>query len=258
MPKNLNEIAVELDQKGVSYCMATIINSKGSTPRHAGAKMLITREAFFGTIGGGALEHKVIEDARKQLHAGQPRMFNYPLGPLLGQCCGGEVDVFIEPVIPSKKIIIFGAGHIAEHLVPMLKNLNFHITLVDERPERIELPAFNAADEKICELPADALKSVKFSDELYIVVLTHAHIHDEAIVEFCLDKPFKYLGMIGSINKWEKFKARYRSRGFNDEQTARVITPIGIDIGAETPFEIAVSIVAELISTYSSPKGFRK
>lgn len=258
MSKNLNKVALESDRKGVAYCWATIVGSKGSAPRHTGTKMIVTGNESFGTIGGGALEYKVIEDARKQLRIGTPKTFNYPLGPLLGQCCGGEVDVFIEPVIPSRKVVVFGAGHIAEHLVPMLKNLSFNVTLIDERTERIKLPVFSVADEGICELPSDALKSVKFFDELYIIVLTHAHIHDEEIVEFCLDKPFRYLGMIGSVNKWEKFKVRYRSRGFTDEQIARVTTPIGLDIGGETPFEIAVSIIAELIGTCSEPKGFRK
>lgn len=257
-PKNLNQKALELDQNGISYAWATVTNVKGSAPRHLGAKMIITHDESFGTIGGGALEHAVIKDAREQLRLGEPKTYNYPLGPLLGQCCGGEVDVFIEPVAPSKKVVVFGAGHIAGHLIPMLKQLNFKTTVVDERKERIELAAFQEADTKLNELPSDALKTIKFNDDLYIIVLTHAHIHDEEIVEYCLDKPFKYLGMIGSKNKWDKFKARYKSRGFTDEQISKVTTPIGLDIGGETPFEIAVSIVAELVKLSSKPKGFEK
>lgn len=244
---NLNEKALEFDRLGKAYVWTTVTNVKGSAPRHLGAKMIVTRDESFGTIGGGALEHKVVEDAREQLRLCEPKTFNYPLGPLLGQCCGGEVDVFIEPVLPAKKIVVFGAGHIAEKLIPMLKELKFSITLVDEREDRINLPAFAISDQRLNELPQDALKEIKFSDDLYLVILTHAHIHDEEIVQYCLDKPFKYLGLIGSKTKWEKFRARYKSRGFADEQLSRVTTPIGLKIKSETPFEIAVSIVAQLI-----------
>ncbi len=244
---NLNKIAIELAQKGVAFAWATVVNVKGSAPRHLGAKMIVTHSESFDTIGGGALEHAVIKDTREQLRLGEPKTFNYPLGPLLGQCCGGEVDVFIEPVLPQREVFVFGAGHIAEHLVPMLKKLNFHVSLVDERSERINLPQFDMADTKLNELPTDTLKGMKFNDGLYIIVLTHAHIYDEEIVEYCLDKPLKYLGLIGSKTKWGKFRARYRAKGFKDEQFARVKTPIGLDIGAESPFEIAVSIVGQLI-----------
>lgn len=249
---NLNQIAIELAQKGEAFAWATVVNVKGSAPRHLGAKMIVTPAKSFDTIGGGALEYAVIKDAREQLRLGEPKTFNYPLGPLLGQCCGGEVDVFIEPVLPQREVVVFGAGHIAEHLVPMLKRLNFRVSLVDERSERIDLPQFDPADTRLNELPIDALKGMKFNDGLYIIVLTHAHIHDEEIVEYCLDKPLKYLGLIGSKTKWEKFKARYRAKGFKEEQFARVKTPIGLDIGAESPFEIAVSIIGELIKLRSS------
>jgi len=243
----LTEKALELDKAGVPYTWATVTDVVGSSPRDIGAKMIITKDEIFGTIGGGALEHEVMKDARDQLSLGKPVTKNYPLGPLLGQCCGGEVTVFIEPVTPSQKVIVFGAGHIAEHLVPMLKNLNFNVTLIDERADRIELPAFAAANDRQNELPSDALKEIDFNDDLHLIVLTHAHVHDEEIVEYCLDKPFNYLGLIGSRTKWTKFRERYRSRGFSDDQINRVKTPIGLDIGSETPFEIAVSIISELI-----------
>lgn len=247
MSADLNKIAIELTQKGVAFAWATVVNVKGSAPRHLGAKMIVTFKETFDTVGGGALEYAVIKDARGQLRTGEPKTFNYPLGPLLGQCCGGEVDVFIEPVLPRREVIVFGAGHIAEYLVPMLKQMNFKVTLVDERKERIDLPQFQVADERLNELPSDALKGIKFNDNLYIIVLTHAHVHDEGIVEYCLDKHWKYLGLIGSRNKWEKFKARFLSKGFTSAQISKVTTPIGLDIGAETPFELAVCIVGQLI-----------
>ncbi len=231
------------------FIIITVTKTSGSAPRHVGAKMIVRENGTIsGTIGGGALEHEAIKDALATLKRGEPVSKAYPLGPLLGQCCGGEVELFFEPFKQPRSVIVFGAGHIAEELTPLLKKLGFNITLVDERSERLELVAFNIVDERMNELPSDALKKIEFSDECYIIVLTHQHKHDEEIVAYCLDKPFKYLGMIGSKTKWEKFKARYKAKGFTNEQVARVKTPIGLDIGSETPFEIAVSIIGELIS----------
>jgi len=109
-------------------------------------------------------------------------------------------------------------------------------------------PAFDEVERKLADHPSDIFKDIEFDDELYIIVLTHEHKHDEEIVEYCLDKPFKYLGMIGSKNKWEKFKERFKARGFTREQILRVTTPIGLDVGSETPFEIAISISGELVA----------
>lgn len=244
----LDHKVLELRKDGISFAVATVVKVSGSAPRHVGAKMIVTADGqIFGTIGGGTLEHRVIADAKEIICKGNAELKSYPLGPMLGQCCGGEMDIFIEPALPKKEIVVFGAGHIAEDLVPLLQKLNFCVTLVDERKERIELPAFAKIDQKLNELPSDALHMMKFSDALHIIVITHEHKHDEQIVEYCLDKPFRYLGCIGSKTKWAKFKERYKSRGFTEEQLKRVTTPIGLDIGSETPFEIAVSIVAQLI-----------
>ncbi|PIR16822.1 MAG: xanthine dehydrogenase accessory protein XdhC [Deltaproteobacteria bacterium CG11_big_fil_rev_8_21_14_0_20_49_13] len=239
------------------FVLITVTKTSGSTPRHAGSKMIVNSDgSIAGTIGGGALEHQAIKDALEILERGEPVTKRYPLGPMLGQCCGGETELFFEAYKEPKRVVIFGAGHVAAELSPLLKKLGFGITLVDERSERLENPAFQIVDEKVNELPCDALKGIEFTSDLYLIVLTHQHKHDEEIVAYCLDKLFKYLGMIGSRTKWEKFKARYKAKGSTDEQLARVRTPIGLDIGSETPFEIAVSIVAELISfCHCEPEG---
>lgn len=250
--------AAELKREGVAFCLATVVKSEGSTPRQIGAKMIVTADASFGTVGGGALEHKVIEDARALMIRRISECKSYPLGPMLGQCCGGSMDVFIEPILPPKPVYVFGAGHIAEALVPMLAELGFRVILVDERPERMELSAFVNVPEKWNELPSDIFRRIQFNDNAHIIVITHEHKHDEEIVRFCLDKPFKYLGCIGSRSKWEKFKARYRTQGFGDEQFSRVSTPVGLDIGAESPFEIAVAIIAELIQLHARSDDFIK
>ena len=244
---DLDSKTIELKKNRTPYCVATIIKSQGSSPRHIGTKMIVTESSSFGTIGGGALEEKVIEDAREQMRHRSSTCKNYPLGAMLGQCCGGEVEVFFEPNFPKKPMFVFGAGHIAEHLCPMLMELGFHVTLIDERPERITLPRFETVHERWNELPSDIMKKINFYDDTHIIVITHEHKHDEEIVRFCLDKKFKYLGCIGSRHKWKRFKERYHAQGIPDELFKRVTSPIGLDFGSETPFEISVSICAELI-----------
>lgn len=242
----------ELKANGTPFAVATVAKVSGSAPRHVGAKMIITANGdIFGTIGGGTLEHQVISDTKEMIRRGTAELRSYPLGPMLGQCCGGEVDIFIEPSCAQKQVIVFGAGHIAQELCPMLTKLGFNVTLVDERPERMALPEFGCVHTKLNELPGDAFKSIQFDKDLHIIVITHEHKHDEKIVEHCLERPFKYLGCIGSRTKWAKFRERYKARGITEEQLARVTTPIGLDIGSETPFEIAVSIVSQLIQLNS-------
>lgn len=239
------------------FILITITKTKGSAPRHIGAKMIVYADGTSkGTIGGGTLEHQAIKEALEIFRIGSPETKNYPLGPELGQCCGGEVELFFEPYVEPKRLVVFGAGHVAEELIPLTKKLGFNVTLIDERSERLTLPAFELVDRKIDELPSDSYKLIDFSDDLYIIIITHQHKHDEEIAEHCLKQPFKYLGMIGSRTKIAKFKARFKAKGFTDDEIAKVKTPIGIDIGSETPFEIAVSIVAELI-TITSRSGER-
>lgn len=255
---DLDQKAAELKLSRIPFCWATVVEAKGSAPRHIGAKMLVTAKESYGTIGGGALEHRVIEDARKLICKRHAKCMNYPLGPLLGQCCGGEVNIFIEPIILPKPMYVFGAGHIASALCPMLPEIGFDVTLIDERQEYLVLPCFAGVGKKLNELPSDALKKLVFNEETHIIVITHEHRHDEEIIRGCFNKPFTYLGCIGSRHKWEKFKARYRAQGIDEEQILRVTTPIGFDIGAETPFEIAISIISQLIQLHAKPDDFAK
>lgn len=253
----LDEKISELKSTKTPYCIATIVKSQGSSPRHIGTKMIVTEDASFGTIGGGALEEKVIGDAREQMRLHSHTCKSYPLGAMLGQCCGGEVEIFFEPNFPKKPMFVFGAGHIAEHLCPMLMELGFYVTLIDERPERITLPCFEKVHEKWNELPDDIMKRIDFCDDTHIIVITHEHKHDEGIVRFCLDKKFNYLGCIGSRHKWKRFRERYHAQGIPDQLFERVSSPIGLDIGAETPFEISVAIIAELIQLHAKPDDFK-
>lgn len=246
--RKINQTITELDENSVPYCLVTIIETSGSSPRKEGTKMIVTKEENYGTVGGGALEHNAIKDAKEFLRLGESGKKKYSLEEGGIQVCGGSAELFFEPILPAREIIVFGAGHVAEKLVPMLKELNFNITLIDERDVQLSKPNFNNVDNKICKLPSDVLPDIKFHDDLFVIVLTHAHIHDQEIVRFCMRKPFKYLGVIGSKKKWGKFKEDYLKEGFTKDELSRVTTPIGLPIGGNTPFEIAISITSQLIS----------
>jgi xanthine dehydrogenase accessory factor len=258
----LTETMMDLDKKALElkgakkpFCWATVVRAEGSAPRHAGAKMLVTEDAQFGTVGGGGLEHETIMDARRAIRKRTSELKHYELSEAGIQPCGGAVDIFLDVILPPRRAVVFGAGHVSEKLCPLLAELGFEVTLVDERIDRIDIP--EGASERLPLLPRDAIPTIAFNDELHIVVLTHNHVHDEEIVRSCLGRTFRYLGLISSRKKWALFKARYLEEGFTEQQTARISTPVGLDIGAETPFEIAVAIAAEIIQLHAKPDDFR-
>ncbi len=253
---DLDRKALEFKQSRTPYCVATVVRAEGSAPRQAGAKMLVTAGGSFGTVGGGGVEHRAIEDAREAMRRRTPQLQRYELTEAGVQPCGGMVEIFLEPVTVPLPMALFGAGHCAEQLMPMLPPLGFEVTVVDERPERLGLPAFAAAHRRIAKLPEAAFAEIAFSDELHLICMTHAHTHDEQIVRFCLDKPFRYFGLISSRSKWALFCSRFREQGFTGEQLRRITSPIGLDLGAETPFEIAVAIASQLIQLRARPAAF--
>lgn len=256
---DLDKKALELKDSKRPFCMATVVKVDGSAPRHLGAKMIVEKDGgSYGTVGGGGLEHKAIEDAKDIIRYGSAECRSYELTEGSIQPCGGTVDIFFEPILPRMPAIVFGAGHVGEKLCPMLTELGFEVTLIDERKERLELSAFDRIHRKCDKLPREFLPTLEFTADMNIVCITHKHVHDEEIVEFCLDKPFRYLGLISSRKKWAHFCSHYREKGYTKEQMARVQTPVGLDIGAETPFEIAVAIAAELIQLKAKPSDYAK
>ena len=256
---DLDKKAAELKTSKTPFCWLTITKSEGSAPRHAGSKMIVTADGEgFGTIGGGGVEHEAEKHVSEVLRRKNPECITYDLSEDGIQPCGGKTEVFFEPVFPREEMIVFGAGHIAKKLIPMLLELDYDVTLVDERKDRHDLESFDNVTKKISELPSNYLPKIKFSKNLSIICLTHKHIYDEKIIEYCLDKPLNYLGLISSRKKWQLFCSHYEEKGFTKEQMNRVSTPIGLDIGGESPFEIAVAIAAQLIQMRARPDDFKK
>lgn len=246
---NIYDKITELRKSKLDFSLCTIVSTKGSTPRKVGAKMLVLEDGrIFGTVGGGAFEKFVIKNAIEQIKIHEPKLFRHDLLHQHGMCCGGTIDVYIEPTVKKNTLYIFGAGHTGHALAKYAVNFNFQTVLIDDRKEYladIDVPDLNKM-----HLPfGEALKLLPFDEHTYICIMTYGHSLDRNILSFCLKKPFAYLGMIGSHRKVEMTKKIF-SAGLNisDEDLQRIDMPMGIDIDAEGPEEIALSILSKLIA----------
>jgi xanthine dehydrogenase accessory factor len=228
------------------FVLATVVQAVGSVPRHAGAKMLVPLEGEpVGTVGGGAVEHAVIEEARRMLVALDPA---HTLAMDLAQesACGGRIEVFLEPHRASKRIVIIGAGHVCAAVAPLLVRLGWDVTVLDPRGDRLELPEYRHCRRVRAEF-ATASAHIPFAEDLFILVMSPQHTYDAEVADGVLGRPWRWLGIIGSKRKAAQMKAALAARGHAPEIIARLRCPVGIEIGSDTPDEIAVSIAAELI-----------
>lgn len=246
------EIAA-LVAEGRPFVLATVIESAGSTPQKPGSKMVVLGDGSLrGTVGGGAIEHQIIEAAKALLESPeQTRTIETHLTHELGMCCGGRMKVFLEKHGAPVRLTVFGAGHVARELAALAHQVGFRVTVVDARPEWATAERFPGC-EVLLEDPADHARKVAGSGQDYFCVTTHDHPLDQAVVEALLNKPAAYLGVIGSRRKAERFRMRLKAGGAEDAALNRIRSPMGLPIGALTPQEIAVSIVAELVQVRRS------
>ncbi|HEY4797765.1 MAG TPA: XdhC/CoxI family protein [Bacteroidia bacterium] len=232
-----------------NIALCTIVSSKGSTPRKVGAKMIVYENGTIsGTIGGGELEKSVIKDALVQLKKKEPKIFRHDLLHQHNMCCGGTVEIFIEPIMKKNKLYIFGVGHTGLALAKYAVDFDFEVVVIDDRKEYIDSCAVEGINKM--NLPyQQALPLLPFDENTFICIMTYSHPLDRDILAFCLKKPFAYLGMIGSIRKVEMTKKMFVDAGVGTEDDLKhVDMPMGIDIEAEGPGEIAISILSKLIS----------
>lgn len=246
------EEIVAAKKSNVPVVLATVIESLGSAPREEGARMLIKSDgSIVGTIGGGAIEKKIIDEAMTLMNAPASKLVRYELKDI-GMTCGGGMSVFLEPLRQLPQLIIFGAGHIGNELSQIGKMLDFVVTVVDNRPEFASKERLPWADTVIAEDYQQVIDKLPYSDNMYMVILTHKHTHDFEVLEQLIQKPFHYLGMIGSKTKVAKSFQQLRDKGISENSIQKIHSPIGISIGANTPAEIAISIAAELVAVRSS------
>jgi xanthine dehydrogenase accessory factor len=248
----------DLQRQGEACVLVTIIEERGSTPRNAGSKMVVSAERIFDTIGGGHLEFKAMEIARDMLASGSQhtRLERFSLGASLGQCCGGVNVLLFEPMgQPQAHIAVFGAGHVGRALVPLLASLPCRVRWIDSR--EAEFPAL--LPEGVTQvLTEDVIEEV---DNLpvgsYCIVMTHNHQLDLELAAAVLKRgDFGYFGLIGSKTKRVKFEHRLRDRGFDAAALQRMRCPMGLtEVKGKLPMEIAVSIAGEVIATYNAHFG---
>lgn len=243
---------------GERVALATVVSVEGSTPRSAGAQMLIWDTGrTLGTVGGGSLEAHVIAGARAALAAGEPALQEYSLHAgeegALG-VCGGRAQVFINVLQPAPPVLIAGAGHVAQPLAQAAALAGFRVLVVDDRPEFLGVERFPLAETRLVSF-ADVRLHVPAGSHTSVVVVTRSHEHDEEVLRQMLDLPLAYLGVMGSRTKVRRMFERLREQGYSGEQLERVHAPIGLEVGAETPGEIAISIVGELIQARRGGSG---
>ncbi len=252
MTEILKEALRRVD-KGEVIALVTVVETKGSTPREVGAKMVVGRDGLIsGTIGGGTTEARVIEEAKEAIKDGQGRFLSYHLTKEEaaldeGAICGGEMKIFIDILQPKEEILIFGAGHIAVYVSKLAKMVGFKVTVIDDREEFANKERFPEADEIIAEDIKKALSHLKITPSTYIIVVTRGHLKDEEALGSVIRSNVSYIGMIGSRKKNAAVFQHLEEQGISAQELKKVHAPIGIDIGAQTPEEIAVSIIAEII-----------
>jgi xanthine dehydrogenase accessory factor len=241
--------AVEAMQSGRPCALATVVNAIGSAPRHPGSRMLVYGDGSIeGTVGGGAFEERVRAEAAVALADAQPRLVHVDLGIDLGMACGGGMDVYIEPLRVQPQLLLFGAGHIGRQVADIAQRLGFHVTVFDDRPEQANEARFPGCDIR-CGQILDMLADLTSTETTFILSVTHGHSLDEQVLGHFIERPWAWLGVIGSRTKIALVFEKLAARGVPEERLARVSAPVGLDIGAETPEEIAVAIVAEIVRT---------
>jgi xanthine dehydrogenase accessory factor len=250
---DIYEEIVKLRQEGRRGAVATIVNARGSIPSFKTAKMLVRDDgSIVGTIGGGCVEAEIWQAAREVMESEKPRTltFNLNQDPKYdtGLVCGGTLDIFVEPVLPPASLYIFGAGHVAVNLYKVAKSAGFDVTVVDDREAYANRERFPEAKEVIAEDFEQAMARLAPSESSYLVIVTRGHRDDMRVLRWAVQTPARYIGMIGSKRKTITIFQELTKEGLSAELFERVHAPVGLDIGAITPEEIAVAITAELIA----------
>ena len=240
----------QLEAEGRAFVVCTVIATQGSTPQKPGSRMVVARDGYqLGTIGGGAIEKQVVDAARALLDdpAKEAMTLETHLTHDLGMCCGGRMSVFLEKHGAAAKLVVFGAGHVAKEVAALALHVGFHVTVVDERTEWLTKERFPGATLRF-EPPDVVARELAGGTDTFACVTTHDHPLDQACVEALVKKPLAWLGVIGSERKALRFRQRMTASGFSADEVARFESPMGLPIDAQTPEEIAVSIVARLIA----------
>ena len=248
---NWIELLHDFKRNKQPVALVTVTKILGSAPCKVASKMIVTKQKeIFGTIGGGKLEFQVIDEAVAAIQENKIKELSYTLGPDFEQCCGGKVELIIEPMNQSPELYLFGAGHIGVELCNVLKNTPFNITLLDVRENwrnTIEIDKFVT----FSDINFDLYKQfINWGSNCYVVIMTHDHKLDFEITALALHSQTKYIGLIGSKTKKIKFNNMLKKELNFGPGISPVHCPIGLDLGGNSPKEIAISVASELLKEY--------
>ena len=251
--QDILEAAVRATQAGDPAALVTIVATEGSTPRKAGARMLVYADGrAAGSVGGGRLEAELVARARAALETGRPELFAFELTAEAtgenGLVCGGLVRAFIEPLEPTPTLCLFGAGHVSAALAGLARTVGFRVEVADDRAEQATRERFPAADRLLVEPLGVAATRMSLGPNAYAVVATRGVASDAEAHRAVQGKGLRFVGLVGSRKKAAQLFEGLRSEGVPADELDRIRTPLGLDIGASTAEEIAVSILAELIA----------
>jgi xanthine dehydrogenase accessory factor len=238
--------------------LVTVVETSGSTPRKAGARLLVDADGDppkraedfpfpSGTIGGGAVEIEGLRLAWEAWGAGGPLLRRVPLGAELAMCCGGTMTLFAQPLVERPTLLLFGAGHVGAAVCQLAASCGFAVTVVDDRQALLDNCSPWAADTRDNDEP-ETLAGLPDGAHVHVLIATRDHALDQRLVEALIERPFTSFNMLGSQRKALRFKARLTSAGVPDEVIGRLRSPAGLDVGAQSPYEIAVAVVGGLIA----------
>jgi xanthine dehydrogenase accessory factor len=257
--RSVYQALAELEPSNEAGALCMIVRSQGSTPRHTGSKMLVYPDgSIVGTVGGGELENRVIAEAIQSIQDGRPRFLQYSMAdPGRGDpgVCGGQLEVYVEPVLPKPSLVVIGSGHVGKAVAHLAHWLGFWVAVVDDRPDFCTPEAVPDADAyfpiKMSELPG----RLKITPWTFLVLTTRGMNVDVEGLPALLDAHAAYIGVIGSRRRWATTRKQLLEMGVPAEKLSQVRSPMGLELNAETPEEIAVSILAEIIMLLHSGDG---
>ena len=249
----------KIEKNNETAALCTVTRSEGSTPRHVGSKMLVYPDGtFIGTVGGGDLEHRVMDEAWMAIADGQARLLHYNMSdPSRGDVgvCGGQVEVFVEPILPSPLLIVIGAGHVGKAVAHLAIWLGFRVAVSDDRAEFCTPETVPNAD-AYYPVPMEKLtEHIKVTRQTYFVLTTRGSNVDALGLGPLLETEAAYIGVIGSKRRWSETVKALKKQGVPAEKIERIHSPIGLELRAETPEEIAVSIMAEVLMVRDKGTG---
>ncbi|MBL8051075.1 MAG: XdhC family protein [Anaerolineales bacterium] len=249
----------KLKEDNQSAALCTVTKSEGSTPRHVGSKMLVYPDGkFIGTVGGGDLENRVIKAALQTLEDGKAQTLSYTMAdPSRGDpgVCGGQVEVFVEPIYPPSTLVVIGAGHVGKAVVYLAKWLGFRVVVSDDRAEFCNPESTPGADEYYPVEMGKLAESMKITKQTYLVITSRGSGVDVVGLPSLLESEAAYIGVIGSKRRWSVTAKALKEKGVKEELINKVHSPMGIELQAETPEEIAVSIMAEVLMVKDKGSG---